>query len=104
MSGESSEQPPLVSGDEILEQYADGVAECTFLNGVLHLSFWTLRADGASEPARYCRKITARLVLPIAGAMELGERIGKMVTRLESQGTIQRPTKLHIMGGPETRQ
>jgi hypothetical protein len=103
MSAES-EQPPLVSGDESLEQYADGIAECTFLNGVLHLSFWTLRTDATSEPARYYRKVTTRLVLPIAGAMELAERIGKMVARLETTGTIQRPTKSQIMAGPGTRQ
>ena len=35
----------------------------TFLKGVLHLSFWTLRTDATSEPARYYRKVTVRLVL-----------------------------------------
>ena len=107
MSSASAQQPPALREDEdIAEQYADGIAECTFLNGVLHISFWTLRTDCAAEPPKYYRKVTTRIVLPIAGAMELQERVTKMLKVLEAQGTIKRPAAsgLQIIPGPQTLQ
>jgi hypothetical protein len=80
MSSTTAQKPPMLrENEDIVEQYADGIAECTFLNGVLHISFWTLRTDCAAEPPKYYRKVTTRLVLPIAGTMELQERITKML-------------------------
>jgi hypothetical protein len=107
MSSTSAQQPPMLREDEgIAEQYADGIAECTFLNGVLHISFWTLRTDCAAEPPKYYRKVTTRIVLPIAGAMDLQERITRMLKVLEAHGTIQRPATsgLQIIPGPQTVQ
>ena len=97
---------PLVYGDDVVEQYADGIAECTFLNGVLHLSFWRLRTDASSEPLHYYRKVTMKLVVSMSGAIELHDWIGKLMAQLESQGMIQRPSssRLHTMPGPETKQ
>jgi hypothetical protein len=100
MSSTTADQPPMLREDEhIAEQYGDGIAECTHLNGVLHISFWTLRADCAADAPKYYRKVTARIVIPIAGAMELQERITKMITLLEAQGTVRRP-----VSGPQTLQ
>jgi hypothetical protein len=107
MSSTTTQQPPMIREDEhIAEQYADGIAECTFLNGVLHISFWTLRTDCAGEPPKYYRKVTTRVVLPIAGAMELQDRIMKMLNVLEAQGTIKRPVAsgLQVTPGPQTLQ
>ena len=107
MSSPTIEEPPALREDEyVTEQYADGIAECTFLNGVLHISFWTLRTDCSMEPPRYYRKVTLRLVVPIAGAIELHERVAKMLEALEGRGTIQRSatSPLQIMSGPQTRQ
>jgi hypothetical protein len=107
MSSTTTQQPPMIREDEhIAERYADGIAECTFLNGVLHISFWTLRTDCAAEPPKYYRKVTTRVVLPIAGAMELQDRITNMLNVLEAQGTIKRPVAsgLQVIPGPQTLQ
>ena len=91
--------PPLRNNDQILEHYADGSAGVNFLNGNLHITFVTLRADHSADPSPLYRQVTLRLVIPIAGATDLQTQLTNMMSRLQQQGVIQ-----PIMPGPQTKQ
>jgi hypothetical protein len=91
--------PPLRNDDQVLEHYADGPVGVEFLSGNLHITFATLRADHAQDPAVRYRQVTLRMVLPLAGAIDLQNQIAGILTLLQQQGLIQ-----PIMPGPQTRQ
>ena len=91
--------PPIRNNDQLSEHYADGSVGVNFLNGNLHITFATLRADHSLEPASQYRQVTLRLVIPLVGAIDLQNAIGGIVSTLQSQGVV-RP----IMPGPPTRQ
>jgi hypothetical protein len=77
--------PPLRSSDNVLEHYADGVVGVNFANGNLNITFVTIRADHSKDPAPQYRQATFRLVLPLAGALELQNIIGAMIAKLQAQ-------------------
>jgi hypothetical protein len=91
--------PPLHDDDRIMEHYADGPVGGNFLNGNLHIAFFTLRADHTSDPPSQHRQVTLRLVLPLAGMLDLQKNLAGIMSILQQQGTIQ-----PIMPGPQTRQ
>ena len=79
--------PPLRNDDQVLEHYADGPVSMIFLNGNL-ITFATLRADHAQDPAVRYRQVTLRMVLPLAGAIDLQNQIAGMMALLQQQGLI----------------
>jgi len=92
--------PPAVQNDDrVLEHYADGALGVNFLNGNLHITFFTLRTDHTSDPAPQYRQVTLRLVIPLAGGIDLQNNIGGIISLLQQQGIVQ-----PIMPGPQTRQ
>ena len=91
--------PPLRNDDQVLEHYADGPVGVNFLSGNLHITFATLRADHAQDPAVRYRQVTLRMVLPSAGALDLQNQIAGILTLLQKQGLIQ-----PVMPGPLIRQ
>ena len=91
--------PPLRNDDRVIEHYADAPVGVNFFNGNLHITFMTLRTDHTSEPSPQYRQVTFRLVMPLAGAMDLQKSIGSIISILQSQGVIQ-----PVMPGPLTRQ
>jgi hypothetical protein len=90
---------PLRNNDQILEHYADGPVGVNFLNGNLHITFATLRTDHSGNPSSQYRQVTLRLVLPLAGAVDLQNTISGIISMLQQQGAIQ-----PIMPGPQRRQ
>jgi len=91
--------PPLHNDDRVIEHYADAPVGVNFFNGNLHITFMTLRTDHTTEPSPQYRQVTFRLVMPLAGAMDLQKSIGSIISILQSQGVIQ-----PVMPGPQTRQ
>jgi hypothetical protein len=91
--------PPLRNNDQALEHYADGPVGVNFLNGNLHITFATQRADHTVDPASQYRMVTLRLVIPIAGATDLQKQITGMLSLLQRQGVVQ-----PIMPGTQTKQ
>src|SRR5262245_55599230 len=81
--------PPLRNDDRALESYADGPVGVNFLNGNLHITFVTLRADHAIEPSPTYRQVTLRLVIPLAAAVDLQNQISRMMALLQRQGVVQ---------------
>ena len=91
--------PPLRNDDRVSEHYADAPVGVNFFNGNLHVTFMTLRTDHTADPAPQYRQVTFRLVMPLAGAMDLQKSIASIVSILQSQGVVQ-----PVMPGPATRQ
>lgn len=91
--------PPLRNDDQVLEHYADGPVGVNFLNGNVHITFATLRSDHSSDPSPQYRHVTLRLVMPLAGMIDLQNNIAGIMSILQQQGLIQ-----PIMPGPQTRQ
>lgn len=81
----SSLHQPLKDDANIPEQYADSFAGFIFANGVLHLTFATLRADHGKEPPTNYRQVTSRLVLPLSCASELHTHLSNLLTDLNAQ-------------------
>lgn len=71
----------------------------SFFNGNLHITFATLRTDHSIDPASQYRQTTLRLIIPLAGAVELQNTISGILSMLQAQGVVQ-----PIMPGPQTRQ
>jgi hypothetical protein len=91
--------PPVRNNDQLAEHYADGPVGVNFLNGNLHITFATLRADHSLVPASQYRQVTLRLVIPLVGAIDLQNTIGGIVSTLQTQGVV-RP----VMSGSPTKQ
>jgi hypothetical protein len=91
--------PPLRNNDHTPEHYVDGPVGVNFLNGNFHITFATMRSDHSSDPANQYRQVTLRLVMPLAGVLELQNGLAGIISNLQQQGVIQ-----PIMPGPQTRQ
>jgi len=91
--------PPLHNDDRILECYVDTPVGFSFVNGNAHITFATLRMDHSTDPAAQYRQVTVRLVIPLAGAIDLQSTLANLMSRLQRQGLVQ-----PIMPGPQTRQ
>jgi hypothetical protein len=81
--------PPFVDNPDIPESFADGFAGVTFTNGILKLTFTTVRADHSKEPAKHHRTVTVRLAIPITTALELQNGLANMMKELEGMGVLQ---------------
>jgi hypothetical protein len=90
---------PLRNDDRILENYVDSPVGFTFVNGNAHITFATLRMDHSTERPTQYRQVTLRLVIPLAGAVDLQSTIANLMSTLQRQGLVQ-----SIMPGPQTRQ
>jgi hypothetical protein len=91
--------PPIRNDDRILENYADTPVGFSFVNGNAHITFATLRMDHSADPPTQYRQVTLRLVIPLAGAIDLQSTIANLLSMLQRQGLVQ-----PIMPGPQTRQ
>ena len=91
--------PPVRENDQIPEHFADAPIGVNFLNGNLHITFATLRSDHTTDPPSQHRQVTLRLVMPLAGVIDLQNSIAGLMSLLQQQGMIQ-----PIMPGPQTRQ
>lgn len=92
---------PIRNNDSTAEHYVDGPIGVNFLNGNLHITFVTVRADHAAgaDPAPPYRQDTMRLIMPLAGAIDLQANISAIRTTLQGQGLVQ-----PVMPGPPTKQ
>jgi hypothetical protein len=99
MSQAVSTPLPLLNDDRILEHYADVPVGYNFVNGNAHITFAALRLDHSTDPPTQYRQVTLRLVIPLAGAIDLQSTIANLMSMLQRQGLVQ-----PIMPGPQTRQ
>jgi hypothetical protein len=90
--------PTFVDNPDIPESFADGFAGVSFTNGILKLTFTTVRADHSKDPAQHHRTVTVRLAIPITTALELQNGLANMMKELERMGVlhIQQPGPMTI--------
>jgi hypothetical protein len=102
---QSTTQPlaiPFVDDVTVKESFADGCAGVNFINGNLHITFVSITADHASDPAPTKRLVTARLVMSIAGAIDLRDALTRMIDLLKAQGIIvPTPTTPTVVTPPQ---
>lgn len=91
--------PPTKNDDFVTEQYVDGPVGVNFVNGNMHMEFYTLRTDNTQAPPAQYRKVTMRMVIPLAGAVEVQGAIGSILNALQKQGVVK-----PILHGTETQQ
>ncbi len=82
-----------------MEHYVDGPVGVNFVNGNVHLEFYTLRADNTKSPPAQYKQITLRVVMPLVGAVEMQGAITSIMNALQKQGVVK-----PISYGTETQQ
>ena len=80
--------PPLVDDPSVKDAFCDQCAGLSFANGNVHLTFVSLTADHSSDPSPSRRAVSALLVIPINGAMELRDNLTSLIDLLQAQGAI----------------
>jgi hypothetical protein len=90
MAQSTSQPPPLpfVEDVTVKEVFADTSVGVTFVNGNVHITFISIIADHIRDPAPSRRVVSARLVLPIGGAVELRDTLTRLIDMLTAQGVI----------------
>jgi hypothetical protein len=63
--------PPLMDDLSVKEAFADFCVGLNVLNGNFHMTFASVIADHRTDDAPHRRAVSARLVMPITGAIEL---------------------------------
>src|SRR5580704_14456104 len=80
--------PPLVDDVTVKDVFADTCAGVSATNNNLHLTFASVTNDYSIEPAQLRRIVTARLVMPISGMIELRDMLSRMIDVLTEQGVL----------------
>jgi hypothetical protein len=91
---QSVPQPqPLSLLDDAAVQglFSDTCVGVSVVNGNIHMTFATITADYGHDPARSTRRISARLIVPIGGALELRDLLTQTIDALTTQGVIRPP-------------
>jgi hypothetical protein len=87
-----SDQPALFDDASVREVFADTCIGISAAQGNVYITFATLRTDYAQTPNKSVRKISSRLVLPIAAVAELRTLLGQTIEALTAQGVIRSAT------------
>jgi hypothetical protein len=77
---------PLEEDLSVKNSYADFCAGVNFVNGNVHVTFASVVADHSDEPATSRRVVSARVVLPISGILELQNLLAQLMDALAAQG------------------
>src|SRR3954447_11186037 len=78
---------PLAEDYRVSEAFADFCAGLNVVNGNVHITFASIVTDHSEEPAPARRVVSARVVLPVAGAVELRDLLTQLMDALSAQGT-----------------
>ena len=77
---------PLAEDVRVRETFADFCAGLNVVNGNVHITFASVVADHSEEPAPSRRVVSARIVLPVAGAVEFRDLLTQLIDALAAQG------------------
>ena len=81
-------QLPLVDDPTVKEAFAEFCTGFNFVHGNLHMTFATVTADHSSPDAKSKRTVSARIAMPIIGAIELRDLLTQLIDALTAQGVI----------------
>ena len=77
---------PLSDDPNVKNVFADFCAGLNVLNGNVHITFASVVADHSEEPAPSRRIVSARIVLPIPGIVEMRDLMTELLDALAAQG------------------
>jgi hypothetical protein len=79
---------PLVDDSTVKDVFSEFCTGLNFVHGNLHMTFASVTADYTSPQAPSNRIVSARIVMPIIGAIELRDLLTKLIDTLTEQGVI----------------
>lgn len=83
---------PFSDDPTVKDAFAHSCAGLNVINGNVHMTFATVIADHSGGQAASKRVVSARIVMPVAGATDLRDLLTQMLDALAAQGTdILRP-------------
>jgi hypothetical protein len=94
---------PLVDDPTVKDVFAEFCTGLNFVHGNLHMTFASVTADYSSPQAPSKRIVSARIVMPIIGAIELKGLLTQLIDALTEQGVIIPETPMPTMVMPPGR-
>ena len=94
---------PLIDDVTVKDTFADFCTGLNFAHGNLHMTFASVTADHSADQAPTRRIVSARVVMPIAGAIELRDLLTQLIDALTAQGVIVPETSSPMMVMPPGR-
>jgi hypothetical protein len=94
---------PLVDDATVKDVFAEFCTGLNFVHGNLHMTFASVTADYSSHQASSKRVVSARIVMPIIGAIELRDLLTQIIDALTAQGVITREPPLPTVMMPPGR-
>lgn len=79
---------PLADDGTVKDSFADFCTGLNFAHGNVHMTFASLPADHSRDDAPSKRVVSARIVMPITGAIELRDLLTEIINALTAQGVI----------------
>jgi hypothetical protein len=79
---------PLIDDPTVKDVFAELCSGLNFVHGNLHMTFASITADHSSPQAPSKRVVSARIVMPIIGAIELRDSLTQLIDALTEQGVI----------------
>jgi hypothetical protein len=72
----------------VKDSFADFCTGLNFAHGNLHITLASVTADHSTDQALSKRVVSARVVMPITGAIELRDLLTQLIDALAAQGVI----------------
>jgi hypothetical protein len=94
---------PLIDDVTVKDTFADFCTGLNFAHGNLHMTFASVTADHSADQAPTRRIVSARVVMPITGAIELRDLLTQLIDALTAQGVIVPETSSPMMVMPPGR-
>jgi hypothetical protein len=80
---------PLIDDVTVKDSFADFCAGINFTNGNVHITFASITADHSrGDPSPQRRVVSARVVISLAGAIELRDLLTRIIEALTAQGIV----------------
>jgi hypothetical protein len=76
----------LVDDPAVKDVFAEFCTGLNFVHGNVHMTFSSITADHSSHRASSKRVVSARIVMPIVGAIELRDMLTQIIDALTAQG------------------
>src|SRR6516165_12731344 len=87
----------LANDPSVKDVFAEFCTGLNFVHGNVHMTFASVTADHGSPQAPSKRIVSARIVMPIIGAIELRDLLTQLIDALTEQGVIIPETPLPLL-------
>jgi hypothetical protein len=94
---------PLVDDLTVKDVFVEFCIGLNFVHGNLHMTFASVMADHTAPQAESKRIVSARIVIPIIGAIELRDLLTQLIDALTEQGVVIPETPLPTLVTPPGR-